>query len=324
MIMRRGQGSRRRINQGRPPGRGIRTNASTLTWNKTRASPNVIATLFHVADYVFVTSFQLCHKLHILPYKMRENGTLVVNTRWKDILLHWAVLIAYAALMAQKLMAFVHQTRDSETLNVETLTSLALLMGYAGPVCFSVSTLLKKEETCELVNIWSHFIHQFIPSAIDSQAKMPNVQTAVEILAMVPVLALLAIALPTTTAIFRGIPGSFLFAAEEVGLIPAIPCIPHLVWRMLFWPLEMAAFCPLVLLILCTAMIVTRGLQVAFTCTSDLRYLFAHSCQPNASAIARSFMLISCLQKNQDQGWGGSTQSVAEISVFSDLRCITE
>ena len=304
MIMRRGQDSRRRINQGRPPGRSIRTNASTIAWNKTRASLNVIATLFQVADYVFVTSFQLCHKLHILPYTTRAHGTLVVNTGGKDILFHWAVMIAYAALMAQKLMAFVHQTGGSENLNVETLISLAFLMGYAGPVCFSVSTLLKKQETCELVNIWSHFIHQFIPSAIGSQAKMPNVQTAVEILAMVPVLALLAIALPATTAIFQGIPGSFLFAAEEAGLIPAITFIPHVVWRILFWPLEMATFCPLVLLILCTAMVVTRGLQVAFTCTSELRYLFA-SYQLKICAIARSFMLVSCLQKNQDQGWGG-------------------
>ena len=273
MIVRRALSKKHRIQMGRVPGRGIRTKAASPEWNKTRISLSMVTTLFNIADYVFVTCFQVCCKRHVLPYTMRANGTLVINTAWKRILLHWAVLVAYAAITVHKLMAFMRQAQNSENMNVQTLMSLASLAGYAVPLSFSVSTLIKKQETCELVNTWSEFIREFIPSCPDAKARMPNIQTAVEILAMVPVLAFFVVALPATTVGFQGIPGSFVFATDELGLIPRTLFVPHVVWRVLFWPLEVAVFYPLAILIGCTTMIVTRGLQVAFTCAHELGYL---------------------------------------------------
>ena len=287
---------------GRVLGHGIRTKAtSTLkSWNKTRISLSMVTTLFNIVDYVFVTSFQACYKLHVLPYNVRANGMLVVNTGWKEILLHWAVLMAYAAVATHKLMAFMRQTRDSENMNVKTMVSLTLAMGYAGPLCFSTSTLFKKQETCELVNTCQQLSHELIPSATAAQVKMPNIRAAAQILALVPVLSLVAIALPAATVVFQGIPGTFVMLAEELGLIPQIAFVPHVVWRMLFWPLEMAGFSPLVLLIGCTSMIVARGLQVGCTCASELRYsTFLVSMNSVVLKLRISKAFVSLLQKNK-------------------------
>ena len=89
----------------------------------------------------------------------------------------------------------IYASNERENMNVQTLISLALLLGYVGPVSFSVSILIKKQETCELVTTWSEFIREFNPSRTDPKARMPNIQTE---FAMVPVLALVTLAIPAT------------------------------------------------------------------------------------------------------------------------------
>ena len=322
MIIRSVQHSRRRIHMRRVPGQGIRTLAtSTLkAWNKTRISLSMVTTLFKVVDFVCVTSFRACYKLHVLPYNVRANGMLVVNTGLKEIVLHWAVLIAYAAVTTHKLMAFMRQTSDSETMNVKTMVSLTLAMAYTGTLCFSASTLFKKQETCELVNTCQQLSREFIPSAYAAQVKMPNILAAVQIVGLVPVLSLVAIAMPAATVVLQGIPGTFLMAAEDLGLIPQIAFVPHVVWRMLFWPLEMTGFCPLLLLTGCTAMIVTRGVQVGCTCASELRYsnlLVSMNSVLLKLRITNAF--VSLLQQNKGAEWRRSPGFVEKVTLSSDL-----
>ena len=201
--------------------------------------------IFWAAEACFTTLSRLCGALCIVEFKQNASGGYVRFSRPRRWI-HYGMLAMLNLSMLHKLAVTAERILFEE-LNAITFMCISGTLVYFVPWCLSLGITLKWKETMDLLNSWPMILacletrQQRGPKR---KTQFGNLSLALKLSAVAVMVPIVVFAAASLSILFKNLPVCLLPLAKGVGIVPEQGMLPHFMWQLIFFPLEVAVAVP--------------------------------------------------------------------------------
>ena len=202
--------------------------------------------IFRVAERCFTVLNDLSSALCIVEFQQTISGRYVQCSRLKSWI-HFGVIALLNLSMFHKVFVTAKRVLFEE-LDVTTFMCISTSLAYVGPWFLSLAIMCKPKETRDTLNAWPTIL-----SGLEARCKRRNrkaqfedLSLALKLIALFTVVVAVALIMALISIIFVDLPVCLLPLAKTAGIVKDDGTLPHFVWQLIFFPLELALVTPLV------------------------------------------------------------------------------
>ena len=226
-----------------------------------------VATLHKFSELVFKGLIYICCRFSFIRANIDIQGNLRARkTKW-ELVCHYSVLIVQLARMVHN-MFIVASRASNGLLDLTTFLLVTSLLAYVDGFSMSLSLLFRPNDTVQLLNT-SPLILSLFPKNGKYLTMFQKPQNAI----VITTLALLCCGCVGLVSAFGfavdEYPVSLYYIAESVISRPKF--MPHLLWKLLFWPVEFLLYVQIVMLGILSAMVLLTLPCICLACTDEIR-----------------------------------------------------
>ena len=185
--------------------------------------------------------FYWSEKLYLAPFTRTATGQYVPLDRGSKLAHNFAWFLMFLILLHKSWGLAVILLY--EELKVETFMCISHFLACFIPFCISFGTILRPQETMDLLNSWPHILsclkelRKNVPSPFD------DVSLACKLMAVLVVTQGAAASAALFSLAFSSLPTTYFCTAERLGLVPE-GLLRRFLWQLIFFPLECATYFP--------------------------------------------------------------------------------
>ena len=184
---------------------------------------------------------RICSRLYLVPYSFTADGKLTIFSA-QQLRTHYVVLSMLALSVTHKLTVLFYKisTADSGSIDISTFVSIIPFLISFVPLLPAASVLFRREETQCMLNTWDGILES-------SWTNKGNCQVFYSIKAALVAITLIGLSLGAGLVAsslgfaFETMPASYFKAADSLGLVD-MSLMPAILWKFLFWPLELVTY----------------------------------------------------------------------------------
>ena len=201
--------------------------------------------IFWAAEECFTTLSRLCSALCIVEFKQNASGGYVRYSRPRRWI-HYGMLAMLNLSMLHKLVVSAERILFEE-LNAITFMCISGTLVYFVPWCISLGITLKWQETMDLLNSWPMILtclETRRERGTKRKAQFGNLSLALKLIALAVTVPIVMFTAASLSILFENLPVCLLPLAKGVGIVQEPGVLPHLMWQLIFLPLEVAVAMP--------------------------------------------------------------------------------
>ena len=188
----------------------------------------------------------------------------------KKLVLHYFMLTLLTVSMLHKLGVSVYMVMF-ESMDATTFMSVATFLACFVSLTASASSIFRSDVTIDLLAGWPQILACYPQKDGTVLGIVSNTKTAIVVSGLAVLGFVIGLGLSMISLILPSLPVCFLPLAEHVGLVSEQSQIPRIVWRFVFWPLEILTYLIPMLLAGFSTMTLMILAMVVRTCTNQLR-----------------------------------------------------
>ena len=201
--------------------------------------------IFGAAEVCFTTLSRLCGALCIVEFKQNASGGYVRCSRPRHWI-HYGMLVMLNLSMLHKLAVSAERILFEE-LNMVTFMCISGTLVHFIPWCICLGITLKWKETMDVLNSWPMILaclETRRQRGTKHKAQFGNLSLALKLIAVAVTVPIVVFAAASLSMLFNNMPVCLLPLAKGVGIVPERGVLPHFMWQLIFFPLEVAVAVP--------------------------------------------------------------------------------
>ena len=205
-------------------------------------SSDDLSWLYETAGNWFRFFGRICSKLYLVPYSFDHEGKLRIFSQ-RQLRIHYTVLSVMALSMIHKSVALCYRISSTDsalTAEISTFICVASVLFYLVPLAVAVSVLLKREETVCVLNTWNELLASLRPGN-ENGGIFCDTQGAFVVMSLSEVCVIGSLGFSLLGFIFESLPVTYFTATEALRLVDTM-LMPRILWKLVFWPLELLTY----------------------------------------------------------------------------------
>lgn len=227
-----------------------------------------VAFLYKLSEHCFILFTKTCCNFHLIPISLDCDNRAIARKTKFGLAAHCSVLIFQMVRMLHILLVTISLGLEGP-MDLRMVLSILSLLTYF--LCFSVpaSVLLRPCETAQILNT--------IPILLSLNPKedgrvtsmFQNAKNTIFILVLTFIAGSGALLASAFGFLVHTFPLSFYHVVESATGRP--DCIPPLLWKLMFWPMEYMTFLQATTLTSFATMILVTFPNIGMLCTNEMR-----------------------------------------------------